>query len=102
MIGNSDIGCNKPIIECCNMSIKLQGIPENIFSADEFIGNKVVDREGIQYGKVKHIHINPDTLIISGVTIHEGFRSPAFQTHFLGQSLSCKIPKNHLLVKAQP
>lgn len=46
---------------------------ENICTADEFTGKKVVDREGIEYGKVKHIHINANTMVVSGVTIHQGF-----------------------------
>ena len=40
------------------MSVKLEGMPENIATADTFTGKKVIDREGIQYGKVKHIHIH--------------------------------------------
>ncbi len=43
------------------MSTKLEGMPENLTTADKFTGKKVVDREGIQYGKVKHIHINSDS-----------------------------------------
>ncbi len=46
---------------------------ENVCTADEFTGKKVVDREGIMYGKVKHIHINANTLVVSGVTVHQGF-----------------------------
>ena len=48
-------------------------IPENLCTADSFIGKRVVDREGIKYGQVKHIHINSKTLLVSGVTIHQGF-----------------------------
>ena len=39
------------------MSVKLENMPENMATADDFIGKKVIDREGIEYGKVKHIHI---------------------------------------------
>ena len=49
------------------MSTKLEEIPENLATADNFTGKKVMDREGIQYGEVKHIHINGDTLNVSGV-----------------------------------
>ena len=49
------------------MSTKLEGMPENLTTADRFTGKKVVDREGIQYGKVKHIHINPETMTVAGV-----------------------------------
>ena len=60
------------------MSVKLEGMSENSIPADTFTGKKVIDREGIQYGKVKHIHINQDTLTVSGVTIHQGFNKDYF------------------------
>jgi len=55
------------------MSTRLEGMPEHLKTADEFRGKPVVDREGIRYGKVKHIHINSDTLSVAGVTVHQGF-----------------------------
>ena len=63
------------------MSVKLEGMPENITTADTFTGKKVVDREGIEYGKVKHIHIHQDTLAVSGVTVHQGFNKDYFLSH---------------------
>jgi sporulation protein YlmC with PRC-barrel domain len=54
------------------MATRLEGMSENICTADQFTGKNVVDREGIAYGKVKHIHINSKTLAVSGVTIHQG------------------------------
>ncbi|MDP2667857.1 MAG: PRC-barrel domain-containing protein, partial [Nitrosopumilaceae archaeon] len=77
MIENSDIGRHKSILERLAMS-KLEGMPGKICTADEFTGKKVVDREGIAYGKVKHIHIHPETMTVSGVTIHEGFNNDYF------------------------
>lgn len=53
---------------------------ENICTADEFTGKKVVDKEGIEYGKVKHIHINSSTLAVSGVTVHQGFHKDFYLT----------------------
>ena len=47
------------------MSVKLEDMPENMATADDFVGKKVIDREGIEYGKVKHIHINQHTLTVS-------------------------------------
>ncbi len=96
MIENSDIYCHKPIIEGLAMS-KLEGMPTKICTADEFTGKKVVDREGIEYGKVKHIHIHPDTMTVSGVTIHEGFHNDYFLSNeyidkFTEQSLLLNIP----------
>jgi len=60
---------------------QLEGMPANQATADTFTGKKVVDREGIQYGKVKHIHINQETLTVSGVTIHQGFHKDFFLPH---------------------
>ncbi len=79
------------------MSTKLKEMPENLATADKFTGKKVIDREGIQYGKVKHIHINRDTLTVSGVTIHEGFRRDYYLTNeyidkFTQESLLLNIP----------
>ena len=79
------------------MSTKLEDMPENQVTADKFTGKKVIDREGIRYGKVKHIHINENTLTVSGVTIHEGFRKDYFLSHdyidkFTKESLLLNIP----------
>lgn len=79
------------------MSTKLAEMPENLVTADKFTGIKVIDREGIQYGKVKHIHINSDTLTVSGVTIQEGFRKKYYLTNdyidkFTKESLLLNIP----------
>ena len=62
------------------MSTKLEDMPEGILTADTFKGKKVIDREGVEYGKVKHIHINPDTLMVSGVTIREGLTRDYYLT----------------------
>lgn len=80
------------------MSTKLEGMPENIATADKFTGKKVVDREGLQYGKVKHIHINPKTMTVSGVTIHEGFR----KEYYLSNEYFDKFTKETLLLNIPP
>ncbi len=49
-------------------------------TADTFRGRKVIDREGVEYGKIKHIHINPETLVVSGVTVHQGFSKDYYLT----------------------
>jgi sporulation protein YlmC with PRC-barrel domain len=51
---------------------------ENKLNADEFKGRKVIDREGIEYGKVKHVQIDCDTLQVTGITVHEGFNKDYF------------------------
>ncbi|MDH3501469.1 MAG: hypothetical protein OEL69_03045 [Nitrosopumilus sp.] len=80
------------------MSIKLEGMPSNIATADTFPGKKVIDREGIEYGKVKHIHINQDTLIVSGVTIHQGFN----KDYFLSDDYIDKFTTETLLLSRPP
>lgn len=80
------------------MSVKVEGIPPNVVAADDFAGKKVVDREGLQYGKVKHIHINPTTLTVSGVTIHQGFH----KDYFLSEDYIDKFTEETLLLSTPP
>lgn len=94
----SDICCDKQICTFHDMSVKLEGMPVNIATADTFTGKKVIDREGIEYGKVKHIHINPDTLVVCGVTIHKGFR----RDYFLAEDFIDKFSKETLLLSRPP
>jgi sporulation protein YlmC with PRC-barrel domain len=60
------------------MATELQGTEDNQINADEFRGKKVIDREGIGYGKVKHVQIDCDTLQVTGITVHEGFHKDYF------------------------
>ena len=80
------------------MSVKLEGMPANMATADSFTGKKVIDREWIEYGKVKHIHINQDTLSVSGVTIHQGFN----KDYFLSEEYIDKFSKETLLLSRPP
>jgi len=80
------------------MSVKLEGMPANLATADTFTGKKVIDREGIEYGKVKHIHINQDTLAVNGVTIHQGFR----KDYFLSEDYIDKFSEETLLLSRPP
>jgi len=80
------------------MSVKLEGMPSNLATADSFTGKKVIDREGIEYGKVKHIHINQDTLAVSGVTIHQGFN----KDYFLSKDYIDKFSEQTLLLCRPP
>ena len=70
----------------------------HLVTADSFTGKKVIDREGIEYGKVKHIHINPNTLCVSGVTIHQGFR----KDYFLAEDYIDKFTEKTLLLGRPP
>ena len=73
-------------------------MPNNLATADSFTGKKVIDREGIEYGKVKHIHINQDTLTVSGVTIHQGFH----KDYFLSENYIEKFSEKTLLLSRPP
>ena len=80
------------------MSVKLEGAPQNMVSANSFSGKKVIDREGIEYGKVKHIQINKNTLCVCGVTIHQGFR----RDYFLSEDYIDKFTEKTLLLSRPP
>ena len=73
-------------------------MPTNLATADTFTGKKVIDREGIRYGKVKHIHINQDTLTVNGVTIRQGFR----KNYFLSEDYIDKFTEETLLLSRPP
>ncbi|WP_255430831.1 PRC-barrel domain-containing protein [Candidatus Nitrosopumilus sp. SW] len=98
MIEISDIWYDKQIPIFQTMSVKLEGMPSNLATADTFTGKKVIDREGIEYGKVKHIHINQDTLTVSGVTIHQGFN----KDYFLSDDYIDKFSEETLLLCRPP
>ena len=80
------------------MSVKLEGMSNKFVTADSFTGKTVIDREGIEYGKVKHIHINQDTLTVSGVTIHQGFT----KDYFLSDNYIDKFSEETLLLSRPP
>ena len=80
------------------MSTRLEGMPEHLKTADEVRGNPVVDREGIRYGKVKHIHINSDTLSVAGVTVHQGFH----KDYYLSNDSIDKFTEKTLLLSTPP
>ena len=80
------------------MSVKLEGMSNKSVTADSFTGKTVIDREGIEYGKVKHIHINQDTLTVSGVTIHQGF----IKDYFLSEEYIDKFSEETLLLSRPP
>ena len=98
MIENSDILYDKQIQTPKIMSTKLDGMPSNLSTADTFTGKKVIDREGIEYGKVKHIHIDQDNLTVSGVTIHQGFN----KDYFLSEDYIDKFSEKTLLLSKPP
>lgn len=66
--------------------------------ADDFKGKKVLDREGIHYGKVKHVHINTETLEVSGVTVHEGLG----KEYFLSRDYIDKFTEESVLLSRAP
>ncbi len=66
--------------------------------ADEFKGKKVIDREGIEYGKVKHVHINADTLEVVGITVHEGIH----KDYFLSRDYVDRFTEESVLLSSAP
>jgi len=80
------------------MSIKLEGMPTKFATADSFTGKKVIDREGIVFGKVKHIHIDQDTLTVCGVTIRQGFN----KDYYLSNDYIDKFSEETLLLSRPP
>ena len=80
------------------MSVRLDGMPDSIVTADTFTGKKVIDREGIEYGKVKHVHINQNTLVVCGVTVHQGFK----KDYYLGDNYIDKFSNETLLLSRPP
>ena len=66
--------------------------------ADEFKGKKVIDREGIEYGKVKHVHINSDTLEVVGITVHEGIN----KDYFLSRDYVDRFTEESVLLASAP
>lgn len=94
----SDIWCDKQIYSFQIMSVKLEGMPTKFATADSFTGKKVIDREGIEYGKVKHIHINQDTLTVCGVTIRQGFN----KDYYLSNDYIDKFSEETLLLSRPP
>lgn len=95
---NYDIWYHKQTSPRTPMSVKLEGMPDNLTAADDFVGKQVIDREGIKYGKVKHIHINQETLMVSGVTIHQWFH----KDYFLGDDYIDKFADKTLLLSRPP
>ena len=80
------------------MSAKLDEESTKFVKADTFPGKRVVDREGINFGRVKHIHINRDTLTVSGVTVHQGFH----KDYFLPDSYIDRFTDETLLLNTPP
>lgn len=72
--------------------------PSKMATADTFTGKRVVDREGIGYGRVKHIHIDRETLKVSGVTIRQGFR----RDYFLADDYIDRFTEETLLLSTSP
>ena len=67
-------------------------------AADDFKGKKVIDREGIEYGKVKHVHINSDTLEVVGITVHKGLH----KDHFLSRDYIDRFTEESVLLSSAP
>ena len=60
-------------------------------TADAFTGKKVVDKEGIKYGTVKHVFVGQDSLKVTGVAINYGFR----KEYYLPSEFIAKFTEKH-------
>ena len=79
------------------MATRIEFDPKQI-KADDFKGKKVIDREGIEYGKVKHVHINSDTLEVVGITVHKGLH----KDHFLSRDYIDRFTEESVLLSSAP
>ena len=98
MLEIPDIWYHKQTLQLFDMSVKLEEESKKMIAADSFPGKKVIDREGIEYGKVKHVQINPNTLCVCGVTIHQGFR----RDYFLSEDYIDRFTEKTLLLSRPP
>ena len=51
------------------------GPPKGSVRAGSYSGRRVVDREGVEYGRVRHVHVDGASLSVCGVTVRHGLRS---------------------------
>lgn len=80
------------------MAARLDGMPENITTTNDFVGHKVVDKEGITYGRVRKVHIDESTLGVAGVTVKYGFR----KAYFLPRTDIARITDENVMLTTPP
>ena len=80
------------------MSNTMAGMREYTATADAFTGKKVVDKEGIEYGTVKHILVGQDSLKVTGVAINYGFR----KEYYLPSEFIAKFTEKTLQLSKPP
>lgn len=80
------------------MAARLDGMPDNVTTIGDFVGHKVIDKEGLEYGKVRKIHIDESTLGVAGATIKYGFR----KTYFLPRTDIARITNEHVMLTTPP
>ena len=80
------------------MATRLAGMPDNITTTRDFVGHKIVDKEGLQYGHVNKVHIDEKTLGVAGVTANYGFR----KSYFLPRSDIARITDEHVMLTTPP
>lgn len=89
---------HKHIRKAQRMATRLDGMPENITTTANFVGHKVVDKEGIAYGYVTKVHIDESTLGVAGVTAKYGFR----KTYFLPRTDIARMTDENVMVATPP
>ncbi len=76
----------------------MDGMRECAATADTFTGKKVVDKEGIEYGTVKHVFVGQDSLEVTGVAINYGFR----KEYYLPKAFIAKFTEKTLQLSKSP
>lgn len=80
------------------MAARLAGMPERVTTTKDFSGHRVVDREGLVYGRVKRVHIDEETLGVAGVTVGYGF----CKSYFLPRSDIARITDKSVMLTTPP
>ncbi|MDI1495222.1 MAG: hypothetical protein K8823_528 [Cenarchaeum symbiont of Oopsacas minuta] len=80
------------------MSNITEGMHEMATIADAFTGKKVVDKEGVQYGTVKHIFVGQESLSVIGVGIRYGFR----KEYYLPREFIARFTEKTLQLSKSP
>ena len=80
------------------MAARLAGMPKNVTTTRDFTGRRVVDREGIEYGRVRRVHIDEETLGVAGMTVSYGF----LKKYYLPRSSVSRITDESVLLTTPP
>lgn len=80
------------------MAARLAGMPKNVTTTRDFAGRRVVDREGIEYGRVRRVHIDEESLGVAGMTVGYGM----LKRYYLPRSSVSRITDESVLLTTPP